>query len=82
MNWFGFLEKMKEENMERIEMDTDVYAELKAAFDCLQPELVQMYDHERDFVEGQIERFKEYDDDMFISTKQLDWLRRLVKKYC
>lgn len=62
-------------------LSDDDYTELQAILQSLEPELPKLYSAAQGFVRDQIEREKQYGQDMRVSPKQFAWLRKLNDEF-
>lgn len=58
------------------------YEELASMLTDLEDVVDQLKGNSQNFVKDQIDRHAKYGDRMFISAKQLDWLKNLHEEWC
>lgn len=63
------------------QLPPDEYAEISRMIDELQPEIGNFYAAANNFVRDQVERKKEYGERMFMSPKQVKWIKDLHAEY-
>jgi hypothetical protein len=63
------------------QLESKSYEELKTILTDLEAVVDQLKGNSKNFVTDQIDRHAKYGDRMFISSKQLDWLKNLHEEY-
>lgn len=60
--------------------ETD-YAKFAQMLDELSPEVDRMKETPRNFMRDMLEKNKQYGERVFVSVKQLDWIKKLHEEY-